>query len=693
MSQVDEPQNPRRASELDGGDTLRCRRVDSGSEIHVSVSERLVPSPERRSFLQVMGATLALSAVAAGCRWEREEVLPLRKRYDGYVAGKPRAYATSMELDGVATGLLVTSVDGRPIKIEGNPKHPDSLGGAGIYQQASILDLYDPDRSQGIVFRQGGRRSVTWETFATWANKEFATLRALRGKGLGFLVETTSSPTVERLRHELIEALPEACWVQWSVNNRDEINRGAYLAYGRHVRECVAYDRAAIVLCLDSDPTSPASSFGLSGGRGIARRREPDEQFESSRIYVVESSFSGIGAIADHRLPLRSSDIGAFAAELDAVLSARIGDEQKWGPAQSRPSRPWLETSTVRAFMTALVDDLLNNIGQSVVTVGLHQPAVVHALAHRINTLLGNVGRTVNYLDTCESADEPPSAVRQLTELVRDMQEARISTLFILGGNPVLTVPTDLAFADALANVKQSVHLSVHEDETSEAVNWHLPMAHYLESWGDCRASDGTVSVIQPLILPLFSGRSTSEVLAFLLEGKVTNGRTLLRKTHEALTEPAFRRAVHDGIIEGTAFSPVVPQLRPFGALPLLDQGTSPNTLELVLSAVTNVHDGRFANNGWLLELPDPVTKVTWDNALRVSPTTALTLGVVDGERVTLVTNRKSVDVNVAITHGQAENSLQLALGWGRSAGRGARRFDEKPGQTLGEQRLPSSVL
>ncbi|HEY5962196.1 MAG TPA: TAT-variant-translocated molybdopterin oxidoreductase, partial [Polyangiaceae bacterium] len=311
------------------------------NEFAEPVDELTADGVNRRSFLQVMGASMALAGATTGCRWERDEILPLSQRPEALVPGEPRQYVTTFECDGVGSGLLVTTVDGRPIKIDGNPKHPESQGASTIYQQATILDLYDPDRSQDVTQAQnpGARSAATWEQFAAWATGQMEALRAVAGDGLAFLFEPTSSPTVARLRNELSAQYPKAIWASYCVNHRDESLAGTVAAFGRGLRPVVAYDRARIVLSIDADPLSPATPRSLVAARSIVAARDPDERGEMNRIYAVESSFSLIGTMADHRLALRASDMLAFVAELDALISANAGPGTPPGNAQPRPKR------------------------------------------------------------------------------------------------------------------------------------------------------------------------------------------------------------------------------------------------------------------------------------------------------------------------------------------------------------------
>ena len=655
----------RSLAELEGESEFREREK---SEFSSEFEEAGDGQPDRRRFLQVMGASLALGGATTACRWEKEEVLPLSSRPEGIVPGEPRFYSTSMELDGIGTGLRVTAVDGRPIKVEGNPLHPESLGAASIYQQASVLELYDPDRSTDIVRRQTGASGANWGDFDNWLRGAIGPFRSRRGHGMAVLAEPSSSPTATRLRRQLLSSMPEIRWVDWAPNNRDHEIAGAVRAFGAPMRQLCLYDEAAIVLALDVDPMNPTRPGALAAARALTRGRQPDQTQTMNRIYSVESCFSMMGALADHRLALRSGDIAALAALLDARLSARIGARADLGPPQVEPELDLLRTERCSRFVDSLVTDLLNARGRAVVVTGPRQPPQVHSLVHRLNYLLGNVGRTVWYLAEPDGSAAGPGQISALTALVDAMRRGGVEFLCILGGNPVLDAPADLDFGAALQKVPNSLHLASYEDETSQKTTWHLPRAHFLEAWGDTTAWDGTVSLAQPLIEPLYGGRSIIELLSILIDGQAKGGRQLVRETHGQMPDPVFRKALHDGVMAGTAWPRLIPSLRPLGKLNLAEGAASSDTLELVLAVDSNVYDGRFANNGWLVELPDPMTKVTWENVVCIAPKTAARLGIADGGRVHLTANGHSVTVTAVHAPGQAERSVKLALGWGRIA-------------------------
>jgi molybdopterin-containing oxidoreductase family iron-sulfur binding subunit len=637
--------------------------------------EQLPPnSPARRRFMQVMGASFSMAGLA-GCRWHEDKIVPLTRRPDGVIPGTTQRYATAMELNGVGVGLHATSYDGRPIKIDGNPLHPESLGAASTYHQGSVLNVYDPDRSDSISSKEGSKRSPgTFEAFDKAAKEQFKKLRASRGEGLRVLSERTSSPTLLALRERWLTAFPLSKWVVYEPLATNGRAAGTALAFGKPHRVHYRLEEARVVVALDADIVS-SSTFpaALSNARAISKGRTP-EAGEMNRIYAIESSFSRLGAIADHRLALRAEQIKAVAVFLDAEISAKASPLPEYGAAQPKPNAEFLNDAKVTKFLGAVVKDLLANIGKSVVTAGLDQPAEVHALVERLNVLLGNVGRTVFY--TLDDADAVGSDAAALKALTDEMAAGRVDTLLVLGGNPAYDAPSDVPFGAALEKVPFSVRLGLYEDETSQAATWHVPAAHYLESWGDVRAYDGTVSIVQPLIAPIYGGRSALELLARLL-GEEPKGLELVKAQHKGVLgdDRRFRKAVHDGVVDGSAFERVTPKLSPITQVKLSERELAGNVangqLELRLVACNKVYDGRYANNAWLQELPETFTRLSWDNAAMMSVATAKALGITDGDVLTLTVGGKSVQVPCQIAPGSAEGSVKVALGYGRThAGR-----------------------
>ncbi|HYQ16243.1 MAG TPA: TAT-variant-translocated molybdopterin oxidoreductase, partial [Polyangiaceae bacterium] len=565
--------------------------------------EQLPPnSAGRRRFMQVMGASFSMAGLA-GCRFQEDKLLPMTRRPEGVIPGTTTRYATAMELGGVAVGLHATSYDGRPIKLDGNPLHPESLGAAGVYHQGAVLGVYDPDRSDAVTSKRGAEReTTTFEAFDKAAKEQFKKLRANRGEGLRVLSERTSSPTLAALRDRWLVAFPLSKWVTFETLSNNGRAAGTALAFGKPHRVHYAFAAANVVLSLDADFSSPSFPAGLANARAFSKNRTP-EHGEMNRLYVIESCFSGAGASADHRLALRSEQIKAVAAYLDAAISAKASALPEQGAAQPKPAAEFLNDAKVQKFLDAVAKDLLANVGKSLIVAGLHQPAEVHALVERLNVLLGNAGRTVFYTE--DSADSVVSDQETLKALTEEMSAGRVDTLLVLGGNPAFDAPSDVAFGAALEKVPFSVRLGLYEDETSQAATWHVPAAHFLESWGDARAYDGTISIVQPLIAPIFGGRSALELTARLL-GEEPKGLEQVRAQHKGVLgdDRRFRKAVHDGIVEGSAFERVSPKLQTIAPIKLSEREVSGavgnGQLEVVFVACPKLYDGRYANNGWL---------------------------------------------------------------------------------------------
>ncbi len=563
-----------------------------------------------------MGASLALAGATACTRQPPEKIVPYVRQPEELVPGRPLFYATAMPLGGVATGLLVESHEGRPTKIEGNPLHPGSLGASDVFAQAAILGLYDPDRAQTLT-NVGDIRP--WSSFLGAISAALAAQRPLRGAGIRLLTESVSSPTLAAQIRELLERFPSARWHQWDPASRDNARAGAKLAFGEFVDAQYRFEQADVVLSLDADflGCGPAS---LRYARDFTGRRRPEQADRMNRLYAIESMPSSTGARADHRLPMKPSEIEAFARAIAAALG-RSGEGG--GVGSTVPDH-------ARRFADAVAKDLQAHRGRSLVVAGDGQPPAVHALAHAMNQALGNVGATVVYTQTAEA--EPVNQLDSLRELVADMNAGRVDLLIILGGNPVYTAPADLNFADALAKPQLRVHLSLYTDETSALCQWQIPEAHFLEAWSDARAYDGTVSIVQPLIAPLYGGRSAHEVLAAMSDRPEQSGYEIVRAHWNQPASPAFeaswRRWLHDGVVPNTAFAAktVRTNLEPSAIRTPQSAMSSTGALEINFRNDPSILDGRFANNGWLQELPKPITRLTWDNAVLASPATAAKL-------------------------------------------------------------------
>jgi MoCo/4Fe-4S cofactor protein with predicted Tat translocation signal len=654
-------------------------RSDLEREFPVGASE-LPEGISRRDMIMLLGASLSLSGLA-GCRRPVEEIVPYVTAPEEIVPGIPRYYATTMPFRRSAYGLIVESHEGRPTKIEGNPSHPSTVGGSSSRVQASVLGLYDPDRSQSVT-QKGARKS--WNDFVTAWGQLSEAHASDGGARLAVLSESFSSPTLARLVSELRARFPQLQWATYDAVSDESRLEGLKRATGRDLDLMLRFDRASVILALDADPllTDPEM---IRHARGFADGRRAQAM---NRLYAVEGVYSLTGAMADHRVRLQSRQIAPFLA----ALAARLAPAEAGAAKLSRAGISGVDPR----WIDALAKDLLANRGKGLIVAGERQPAGVHAAVCALNTYLGNTGKTVSYFETKDAA--LPS-VSSLASVVSAMKAGTVQTLVVLGGNPVFDAPADLDFASAMAKVPHSIALGHTVDETSSKAEWHVPRAHYLESWGDTRAVGGTLSIVQPLILPLFGGRTPVEVLGLMVAGQDRPGYDIVRETWNSILGEAefdrkWNRVLHDGLLSGSELPEVVPELT---AQPLAELARSMNFvtasgvvvsgagttssagssnesrsgLEVVFLPSPSLHDGRFANEGWLQELPDPLTKLTWDNPALISPKTAETLGLASEEVVRVDYAGRSLELPVWILPGMADDVVALTLGYGRSqAGR-----------------------
>ncbi len=605
----------------------------------------------RRTFLKLMGASIALAGLTGCIRQPQERIAPYTQAPPEMAPGVPLFYATALNFGGFASGVLVRSNDGRPTKVEGNPNHPASLGATDIFAQAEILSLYDPDRSQVVL--DNGTIS-TWDLFLQALTPVLGVQRTINGAGLRILSQTVTSPTLASQIQAVLEAYPEAKWYQYEPVSRDHSRAGARLAFGEVVETRYAFDKAKVILALDADfladgPGHVRYEREFADGRRVRANRR-----EMNRLYVIEPAPTITGITADHRLPLQSSRIEAAVR----FIARELGVPDVAESAET-PHEEWL---------AALARDLRANPGASLVVAGESQPPIVHALVHAINAELDNIGVTVEYTDPVEA--NPVDQMVRFADLIAEMRSGQIDVLVVLGGNPVYDAPANLNFAEAFAQVKLRIVWGAYDDETAARANWHIPAAHDLESWSDLRSYDGTVSIVQPLILPLYEGKSAHEVVA-ALQGRttVTGYDLVLEHWRDRSSTDDFdtfwRKALHDGVVPDTRFEPKPVKLQTgFGAqLP-----TAPPTgLEIVFQTDPTIWDGRYTNNGWLQELPKPITKLTWDNAALVGPSTAERLGLRNEDVVELRLDGRSVLAPIWITPGVAPDTVAVQFGYGRS--------------------------
>ena len=689
-------------------------------------------SLSRRKFVKVMGASLALAGLAGCVIQPNEQIVPYVKSPEGQLPGKPNFYATAMSLGGVAVGLLAKQYEGRPVKVEGNPDHPGSQGATDVLAQASILGMYDPDRSQEVTYR-GGPKS--WETFMSEVRAAIEENRKDGGAGVRFLTETVTSPTLIDQFTKLKADLPNAKWVQYEPVNKDNAMAGAKLAFGSPVQTIYKFDKAERILSLDADIFS---SFNVGYIKDFSKGRNYSEEHrEINRLYCVETTISITGAKADHRLAVKPSQM----PEIAKAIAKAVGI----GGATST----YTENA---AWIAAMAKDLVEHKGRSLVVVGDNQPPVVHAIAHAINGTLGNAGQTVMYAEPF-SPNSEKTQLDQLRELIAEIDAGQVKMLVVLDGNPVYNTPSDLRLnVERMNKVAVRVHLGLYSDETAELCQWHVHGKHYLESWSDGRAYDGTATICQPLILPLYDGKNAHEIVQMFFKenfdkkdydivkaywstqagltarpaaaaatagntAHAANTATSASNTASAKTAPAantpapaapasaassvedsWRRAIHNGVIPNTAATPK--SVTANAAFLSQPQPARPPGAELEISILPDpcVYDGRFTNNGWLQELPNPLNKVTWDNVALVSPRTAKRLKINTGNdpkefsgggRGTSFINTRGTNMNsdlvnltyqggkiekpvpMWISPGQPDDVITIFMGYGRTrAGR-----------------------
>ena len=603
---------------------------------------------DRREFLSLMSASLALAGLTSCAPSVPEKIVPYVRAPEEIVPGKPLFFATAFPLAGYGLGILAESHMGRPTKIEGNPDHPASLGATDAFAQASVLSLYDPDRSKAIT--EGGH-ITTWDAFITSLATELEQKRLNKGEGLRILTETVTSPTLASQLKQILEQFPSARWHQYEPVNSDSARAASRMAFGRYVDARYHFDRADVILSLDADFLLSMPGHVRHAREFSSRRRARPGENGMSRLYVVESTPSTTGAVADHRKAARPSEIYQIASQIHDAAT----------------SDPWID---------ALVRDLQASRGKSIVIAGPQQPPEVHLIAHALNEKLGNAGQTIEYIEPVESS--PVDQIESLRELVGDMQAGAVDLLVIVGGNPAYTAPVDLEFSKGLANVRLRAHLSLYEDETSEMCHWHVPEAHFLESWGDIRSDDGSTSIMQPLINPLYGGKSAYEVLSAVLGQPTRTTYEILREEwgkgrSKEEFEKIWRKSVHDGVVTtpaGAGSSPRAPvKAGAYSATTGRREAPGEGLMEVIFRPDPTVFDGRFANNGWLQELPKPLTKLVWDNAALLSPASAERLGVINNDVIEIKSEGRAIRAPVWISPGHADNCVTLFLGYGRTRG------------------------
>jgi len=618
-----------------------------------------MPPTDRRRFLQLMAASLALGGLSGcGPEAERRQLLPYVEQPPGIVPGQWRSYATAASEDGYATGVLVAHQMGRPVKVEGNPDHPASKGATSAMLEASILTLYDPHRSQSIL-HQG--QIATWEAFATAVAERRQQWKSNHGAGLRLLTGRVTSPTLIEQIGALQQQFSELRWHRWEPLDRDNARQASDTAFGGPLDLLFDLSKADVVFAIESDLISTVPGHLVYARDFAARRRPVETGGKMSRVYAIESTPTLLGAKADHRLALAPAEIDRALRYLAAKTGAGPND---WASADN-PHAAWLD---------AAADDLTAAPGAGLVHVGSEQPPELHILAHAINDKLGSFGQTIRAIEPVAPSDMPDR--QSLAELVSDMRAGKVDTLVMIGTNPVYAAPADLDFPGALKQVRFSVALSLYADETATASAWHIPAAHEYEAWSDARAFDGTATILQPQAQPLYGGHSAHQLLALMLGDTMPDDYALLRRHWQA---EADRRGVdfegfwHDllrqGVVADTAATAVSVTPKADLAAKLPGPKSDSNGIILLFRPDEAVGDGRFTDNAWLLELPRPFTRLTWDNAALMAPATATRLGLATEDIVDIEAGDRRLRAPVFILPGQAEDCVTLPLGFGRRAG------------------------
>jgi molybdopterin-containing oxidoreductase family iron-sulfur binding subunit len=616
-----------------------------------SAAQEWVDPVSRRGFLKLMGASMALAGLAGCTKQPDEPIYPYVKAPEDLILGKPMYFATAHPFTTGAVPLLVKSDEFRPIKIDGNPEHAYNMGSSDPYSQGTLLALYDPDRSQHATYRGETRE---WQEFAQVFRAKAVSTKD--GSGIYFLSTTITSPTLARQWQAVQKAYPKAKLVQY-----DPALAGTFLANGLNVQ--YALDQADVIVSLDADFLSGASYPGFHKlVRDYAnRRRQPENGM--NRLYAIESTPTTTGMKAEHRLGLRASEIPAFTAALAQAVGAA---------GVQAPSYAW--TPDQQKFLAALAKDLKSNAGKSAVIPGLYQDPSVAALALAINNALGNIGKTV-FAASDPLNPIPSDQLEDFKSLVADLNAGKVDWLVILNANPIYDAPADLNFADAFNKANIVAHLGSHVDETGQISHWHIPAAHYLEYWSDARAYDGTVSIVQPLIDPLYGGRSAHNVFQILLDEPMVSSYDAVRETWKSTIkgdfETGWRKALHDGWIENTAFDKTGKGTANVGFRGSVPAPTPKDSLEIIFRPDPTIYDGRWSNVGWLQELPKPVTNLSWDNAAIVSGATLAAKGWEEDDIVEITVGNGKVKAPVIVAPGHPDNSVTVYLGYGREfAGR-----------------------
>ena len=660
-------------SQLAETPAMQAAAGDSFGQEFQNYDPAAMVNTSRRKFLKLAGASMALAGVTlTGCRrWPKESVVDQNSRPVGHIPGVPEKYASLFELGGIAQPLLVTTYDGRPIKIEGNPLHPLSatfggkLGSSTMLAQASLLEMYDPERSRTPLLRNNSvRQPMSWASFTAFAAEKLTG----DGAGIAVLSESTLSPTVRDSVASFQKKFPAAKFYEYEPISRDNERVANKLAFGHTGRWVYDLAAAEIIVSFDSDLFASHPNALKHTNDWAKGRKSVDTEKKMNRLYAIESRFTTTGTVADHRLPAGSRLIEQLVLQLAHKAGLESGQAS-------------LKQDEIK-FVDQIWEDLKKSEGKAVVTGGFNVRAEVLAVIAAINEKIGALGKTVTVIPEPERLTH----VEAIAELTQRLTAGQVETLIILGGNPVYDAPADLGFDSALGKAKNSIHLSLYDNETSALCLWHVNRAHYLESWGDAEFWDGSVGIQQPMIEPLFGGKTPAELLAVLAGEAGAKGQELLYRTWgNRLSKPfvasdaSFQKILHDGFAPGSAAPVKLTAVKPS----TVGFEAEITGYELRFIPDSKVYDGRFANNGWLQETPDLISKITWDNAALISYADAKELGVKqrnhEEDVIEIKLDGKSLEIPAFIVPGQPKGVITLALGYARKNA-GAILLTDRPG-------------
>jgi MoCo/4Fe-4S cofactor protein with predicted Tat translocation signal len=622
-------------------------------------ASEVLDAASRRNMLKLMAASFGLAGLTA-CRRPVQHILPQSKGLEDRIPGKPYYYSSVFSLNGEAMGVLVETHDGRPTKIDGNPDHPYSQGAANALAHASLLNLYDPDRSTNVL---NGAQKSTWSDFENHFKTNIAGTLG-DGEGLRFLTPRLISPSYRAVKAAALSKYPKAIWVEFDPFAPEQSIEATKIAFGQPLTAHYAYDKAKVIVAISSDFLGVDSATVLPTRLFSKGRRVNGEDARLNRLYSIESAYSLTGANADHRLRLKPSEMTAFVSDLAAALSGSASPSSH--TADTGSGTAYVDKR--RKYLTAIAKDLLANKGASLVIGGPGLRPATQALIFGINQMLGNLGATVTL--TKPVFDTENSGVAALKTLVAELNAQAVHTFVILGGNPAFTAPYDLHLTDAIKKAQSSVYLGPDVNETAAAAKWHIPEAHYLESWEDAQSADGTCAIQQPVIQPLYGGKTGAELAAYITGYPDRSGYDIVSnywKAHGLDAKVAWEKALNDGVIgaerlpEVKVAADVAKATAAVAALP-----KSEAQLEVSFHPSFTVFDGSYANNAWAQELPDPMTKLVWGNAALLSPATARKLALSDGDLVNLKRGSFIVSTAVMIQPGHADDAISVILGYGR---------------------------